>query len=107
MLLTQEEARRSTDQVLRLVTADDAAVEVTSRIHKNLRFAANNLQTSGERETRTASVAVWLGGRRGSATTTDLSESALRQMVEQAETLARLSPVDREYLPTLGPQTYE
>src|SRR5205807_2912630 len=26
--------------------------------------------------------------------------------VEQAEQLARISPVDKEYLPTLGPQTY-
>ena len=28
-------------------------------------------------------------------------------MVEQAHDLARLSPVDREYMPTLGPQKYE
>ena len=28
-------------------------------------------------------------------------------MVEQAQDLARLSPVDREYMPTLGPQKYE
>lgn len=107
MLLTRDEARRITTRVLGLVKADDAAVDVTSRIHANLRFAANNFQTSGERETRTASVTVWIDRRRGSATTSDLSEAALGQMVEQAETIARLSPVDREYLPTLGLQTYE
>ena len=28
-------------------------------------------------------------------------------MVEQAQELARLAPVDREYMPTLGPQKYE
>ena len=107
MLLTAEEARRITDRVLGLVKTDDAVVDLSSRIHKNLRFAANTFQTSGEVETRGASISVWSERRRGSATTSDLSEPALRQMVEQAETLARLAPVDREYMPTLGPQKYE
>jgi predicted Zn-dependent protease len=107
MLLTVAEARRITDRILGFVKANDAAVQVASQIHKNLRFAANTLQTSGDRETRTASVTVWIDRRRGAATTSDVSDAALRQMVEEAETLARLSPVDREYLPTLGPQTYK
>jgi predicted Zn-dependent protease len=107
MLLTADEARSLTARILAMVKADDAAVGVVSRIHRNLRFAANNFQTSGDRETLTASVSVWIERRRGAATTSDLSDAALRQMVDQAETLARLSPVDREYLPTLGPQKYE
>ena len=107
MLLTQEEARRITERVLGLVKGDDAAVNVSSRIHSNLRFAANAIQTSGRRDINTASVAVWIERRRGAATTTDFTDTSLRQMVEQAEALARLSPVDREYLPTLGPQKYE
>jgi predicted Zn-dependent protease len=107
MLLTAADAHRITDRILGFVKADDAAVQVVSEIHKNLRFAANAFQTSGDRETRTASVTVWIERRRGSATTSDVSDAALRQMVEQAETLSRLSPVDREYLPTLGPQMYK
>ena len=107
MLLTQEEARRITDRMLGFVKADDAAVDVTGRVHSNLRFAANTLQTSGRRELVAASVTVWIDRRRGSSTTTDVSDAALRQTVEQAQELARLSPVDPEYLPTLGPQKYE
>src|SRR5688572_6546604 len=107
MLLTAEEARRLADRILGVVKADDADVNVTSRIHRYLRFAANNFQTSGDRETRTASVTVWIAGRRGASTTSDLSDAALQQMVEQAQTLARLSPVDREYMPTLPQQQYE
>jgi hypothetical protein len=38
--------------------------------------------------------------------TNDLSDAALRAMAAEAEPMARLSPEDREYLPTLGPQTY-
>ena len=107
MLLTTAEAHRITDAILGFVKADDAAVQVASEIHQNLRFAANAFQTSGDRETRTASVTVWIERRRGSATTSDVSDTALRQVVEEAETLAQLSPVDREYLPTLGPQSYK
>src|SRR5688572_5375774 len=107
MLLTADEARRITDRVLGFVKAEDAAVEVTGRVHSNLRFAANTLQTSGRRENVTATVTLWIERRRGSSTTSDVSEAALRQIVEQAQELARLSPVDREYMPTLGPQKYE
>src|SRR5207245_9207125 len=34
-------------------------------------------------------------------------DASLEPAVRQAEPLARLSPVDREYLPTLGPQQYK
>jgi predicted Zn-dependent protease len=107
MLLTQTDARRIAGQMLGFVKADDAVVNVNSRVHSFLRFAANAIQTSGRREINSASISVWIDRRQGAATTTDLTEAALRQAVEQAQTLARLSPVDREYLPTLGPQQYE
>jgi predicted Zn-dependent protease len=107
MLLTQEDARRMTDRLLGMVKADDAAVGVTSQMNSNLRFSANTLQTSGRVDTVSARMTVWIDRRRGAASTTDLSEASLRQMAEQAHELARLAPVDREYLPTLGPQKYE
>jgi predicted Zn-dependent protease len=36
-----------------------------------------------------------------------LDDTSLKTLVEQAEQLARLAPVDREYLPTLKAQTYK
>jgi len=107
MLLTAEEARRITDRVLGMVKADDAAVGVTSQMNSNLRFAANTLQTSGRIDTVSARVTVWIDRHRGTSATSDLSDASLRQMIDQAQELARLAPVDREYLPTLGPQHYE
>ncbi|MCA1625907.1 MAG: TldD/PmbA family protein, partial [Acidobacteria bacterium] len=46
-------------------------------------------------------------GKRGASSTNDLDDNSLRQAVEQAEQIARLAPVDREYIPTLGAQTYK
>lgn len=107
MLLSQSETQALTDKRLSLVKADDASATVTSSKQSNLRFAANNVLTSGTRELRNASVTVWIDGKRGSASTNDLDEASLRAMAEQAAALARRSPVDREYMPTLGKQRYK
>jgi predicted Zn-dependent protease len=107
MLLTEKEARDITGKLLSFVKADDASVSVTSEQVSHLRFADNNLLTSGKRESRVASVTVWINGKRGAASTNDYEEPSLRAGVEQAEQIARLAPVDREYLPTLGKQSYK
>ncbi|HEX8268088.1 MAG TPA: TldD/PmbA family protein [Pyrinomonadaceae bacterium] len=107
MLLTEQEARTITEKLLSFVKADDANVGVNSENLAHLRFAENSFLTSGQTENRSASVTVWIGGKRGSANTNDLDDASLRATVEQAEQIARLAPVDREYLPSLGKQTYK
>ncbi len=107
MLLTETEARAYTDKILSYVTAADASVGVSSDKLSHLRFAGNNFLTSGQRISRGANVTVWIDGKRGSSSTNDLDDASLKTMVEQAEKLARLSPVDREYLPTLSKQVYK
>ena len=107
MLLNEKEAKAYTDRILSYVTGNDATVSVNSDRLSHLRFANNNFLTSGERESRGANVAVWVDGKRGSASTNDLDEASLKSMVEQAEKIARLAPVDREYVPTLPRQTYK
>jgi len=107
MLLTEAEVRTLTEKVLSMVKADDAVVNIGSNKQSHLRFAANNILTSGSREGRSASVAVWINGKRGSASTNDLDDASLRTMVGEAERIARMAPVDREYVPTLGKQIYK
>ena len=107
MLLTEKEAREITAKLLTYVKADDAAVSVGSENYSHLRFAANSFTTSGARENTTIGVTVWIDKKRGSSSTNEMDDESLRATVSQAEQLARISPVDREYLPTLGPQTYQ
>lgn len=107
MLLTEAEVKTLTDKILSMVKADDASASVGSNRQSHLRFAGNNVLTSGTREGRSANVTLWIGGRRGSASTNDLDDASLRAMVERAETIAKSAPVDREYLPTLGKQVYK
>src|SRR6267142_2374896 len=107
MLLTEAASREITRRVLGFVTADDAVVTVESDDYSHLRFAANTFLTSGRREGVSVRVTVWIGRRRGSASTTDVSDAALKQAVEDAQTFAKLSPIDVEYLPSLSQQTYK
>jgi predicted Zn-dependent protease len=106
MLLTEKEAKTVTEKMLSFVKANDATVSVSSGETSHIRFAENAFLTSGKRENRGANVTIWIEGKRGSSSTNDLDEGSLRQAVEQAEQIARLAPVDREYIPTLGRQTY-
>ena len=107
MLLTEREARELTQKLLSYVKADDATVNVGSENYSHLRFAANAFTSSGARENTTVGVTVWIDKKRGSASTNEIDDESLKATVTQAETLARISPVDREYLPTLGAQTYK
>ena len=107
MLLTEQEVKDLTNKILAMVTADDASASVGSNKQSHLRFAGNNVLTSGSREGRSANVTVWIGGKRGSASTNDLDDASLRTMVDRAESIAKTAPPDREYMPTLGRQVYK
>src|SRR5687768_18342644 len=91
MLLNEADARALTEKILSFVTAADATVGVGSDKLSHLRFAANNILTSGTRISRSANVTVWIDGKRGSASTNDTDDASLKAMVEQAEKIDRKS----------------
>ena len=106
--MTEAEARALTAKLLSFAkSADDAIVNVYGEQLSNLRFAENSFLTSGESEERAANITVWIGGKRGSATSSSLDEASLRSTVELAEQIARTAAKDEEYLPTLAKQTYK
>jgi predicted Zn-dependent protease len=107
MLLNEKEAKTICDRVLGYTKTGDALVSVTSEKHSHLRFAVNAFTTNGQREDTSVSVTVWIDKKRGTASTNEIGDLVLKATVEEAERLARLSPEDREYLPTLGPQDYK
>src|SRR6266536_3789978 len=107
MLFTEKESKAVCKKVLGFTKADDAEVSFSSEDYSHLRFAANAFTTSGRRENASARITVWFGQKRGSAGAKDLDDASLKMAVEEAEGLARIAPVDKEYLPTLGPQKYK
>ncbi len=86
--------------------AEDAVVSLTNAAESHARFADNRITTSGRSDDLDITATVWVGRRRGSIIGNDPSADALKRMVDDAVQIARVSPVHREYVPTLGPLDY-
>jgi predicted Zn-dependent protease len=105
-LMTREQAQSIIDKVRKASRADEVAVTLGSVHTTNIRFAANQLSTSGGVWNTGLTVTSSFGKRHGTATTNDLSDASIARVVEQAESLAKLSPEDPDWMPALGPQSY-
>ena len=105
-LMTREQARAIIEKVKKASKADEVTITLGSRHTTNIRFAANQLSTSGGVWDTTLAVTSSFGKRHGTASTNDLSDAAIARVVGQAESLARLSPEDPDWMPALGPQSY-
>ena len=105
-LLSREDAKALAERVLALSAADQTRVNIRSDWSGNTRFADANITTSGGVTDTEVTVTATVGRRRASATTNVLDEASLKQTVELAARLARLSPEDPELMPELGSQTY-
>ncbi len=108
-MLTRDEALRICETVLsnaKAAGAEDAVVSLQSSIESHARIADNRIITSGRAEDLDISATVWVGRRRGATSGNDSGAAALKQLAEEAVQIARVSPVHREYVPTLGPLDY-
>ena len=108
-MLTREDALKICETVLghaKAAGAEDAQVQVQNSIESHARFADNSITTSGRSEDVDITATVWVGGKRGAITGNDASPEALKRIGDEAVQIARVSPVHREYLPTLGPLDY-
>ena len=108
-MLGRDEALKICETVLahaRSAGAEDAAVSLQSAVESHARFADNRITTSGRSEDLDITATAWVSKRRGSITGNDASPGALKRIAEESVQIARLSPVHREYVPTLGAITY-
>jgi predicted Zn-dependent protease len=108
-MLARDEALTLCETVLshaKAAGAEDAAASLDSSVQSHARFADNRITTSGRAEDLEITATVWIGRRRGSTTGSDPGADALKRMADEAVQIARVSPVHREYVPTLGPLEY-
>jgi predicted Zn-dependent protease len=108
-VLTRDDALKICDAVLahaKAAGAEDAVVSIESSVESHARFADNSITTSGRAEDLEITASVWVGRRRGAITGNDSSADALKRLADEAVQIARVSPVQREYVPTLGPLEY-
>lgn len=108
-MLARDEALKICETVLahaKAAGAEDAIVSLRSSVESHARFADNSITTSGRSEDLDITTTVWVGRRRGSITGNDSGADALKRLADEAVQVARVSPVHREYVPTLGPLDY-
>ncbi|MBX3174110.1 MAG: TldD/PmbA family protein [Gemmatimonadaceae bacterium] len=107
IVLSRSECEDIVQRALKLSKADACRVSVNSSYDTNVRFADNQMSTSGISDNAGISITSYFGKRNATVLTNDISPRGLEQAVAQAEALARLAPEDPEHMPELGPQQYQ
>jgi predicted Zn-dependent protease len=105
-ILPEAQARAILTKVVGFSTADECIAQLNGSTQGNIRFALNNVSTSGIVDNIDLSVQVAFGKRLGTATINQFDDASLERVVRRAEELARLAPENPEFMPAVGPQTY-
>ena len=106
IILTEAEARTLLQKVLKYSKADECEVNLSGSESGNIRYARNEVSTSGAKSNQNLVVQSAFGKKVGTATIDEFDDASLEKVVRRAEELARLAPENPEYVGILGPQTY-
>ena len=86
--MTRDEARALIERAVKLSTADEIQVNLSSGDEKNVRFADNRITTSGSATDTTLRVYSAFGRKHAVATSNDVSAEGIERVVRQSEALA-------------------
>ena len=107
MLLSKEEAKQILEKTLSYSNADACSVSLRGGKDGNIRYARNTVSTSGITSNFSLVINSSFGKKSGTVTLNELEENKIKDAVKRAEELAKLSPENPEWMPPLGPQTYD
>ncbi len=105
-ILSEAEAKAILDKVIAFSTGDQTIAQLGGGISGNVRFARNDISTSGIVDQTELAVQVAFGKRVGTATINQFDDASLERVVRRAESLAKLAPENPEFMPAVGKQTY-
>ncbi|MFD2569411.1 TldD/PmbA family protein [Spirosoma soli] len=106
IILTEAEAKALLQKVLSYSKADECEVNLSGEERGNLRYARNEVSTSGSLLNQNLVVQSAFGKKVGVATIDEFDDASLEKVVRRAEELAKLAPENPEYVGVLGPQQY-
>ncbi|HMS83306.1 MAG TPA: metallopeptidase TldD-related protein [Nitrospira sp.] len=102
-MTSRDEFHFLSDLVFTRSSADHTMVSLHDHHAGTTRFANNQVVQNVDTRRGTLRVTVAFDGQHGTASTTDFTAGAIQDTVTRAERIARVSPVDPEYLPPPKP----
>jgi predicted Zn-dependent protease len=105
-ILSKEEAQAILKKALSYSKADECEITLNGNAGGNIRYARNEVSTSGAEENVSMSVESRFGKRSGVATINEFDDASLQKVIQRSEETARLAPESPEYIELLGPQQY-
>lgn len=105
-IMTEAEAKAILNKVVALSKADECTATLEGSVEGNIRFARNDVSTSGVVSDTALGVQVAFGKRVGTTTINEFSDEALQRVVRRAEELAQLAPENPEFVSAVEKQTF-
>lgn len=105
-MLTREQAQKLADKILSFSKLPDCGVAIREDEEAYVRFAVNSVTTSGFSVDRNVTISSSIDGKTGTIRTSGFDDAGLKAAVARSEELAKISPVNQEYVEPLGPQKY-
>ena len=106
-MMTEAQARAILEKVVKMSVADECTASLEGSTNGNIRFARNDVSTSGIVDDVELGVSVAFGKRSGAATINQFDDESLERCVRRAEELARLAPENPEFMPAIDKQAYK
>jgi predicted Zn-dependent protease len=106
IILTESEAKALLQKVLSYSKADECEVNLSGEQRGNIRYARNEVSTSGSLTNQNLAVQSSFGKKVGVATIDEFTEENFEKVVRRAEELAKLAPENPEHVGVLEPQKY-
>ena len=106
-MMTEAQARAILEKVVKMSVADECTASLDGSTNGNIRFARNDVSTSGIVDDVELGVSVAFGKRSGAATINQFDDESLERCVRRAEELARLAPENPEFMPAIDKQAYK